>query len=36
MIQLFYKEKGKISISQSLSFLDELGMDDLLMKAMVA
>lgn len=30
MIQLFYKEKGKISISQSLSFLDELGMDDLL------
>ena len=30
MIQIFYKDKGKISISQSLVFLDELGMDDVI------
>ncbi len=30
MIQIFYKEKGKIQISQSLAFLDELGIDDVL------
>ena len=30
MIQIFYKEKGKIAISQSLVFLDELGMDDVI------
>ncbi|MBR4974251.1 MAG: magnesium and cobalt transport protein CorA, partial [Bacteroidales bacterium] len=30
MIQIFYKEKGKVEISQDLKFLDELGMDDLL------
>ena len=30
MIQIFYKDKGKIAISQSLVFLDELGMDDVI------
>ncbi len=30
MVQIFYKEKGKIQISQSLVFLDELGIDDVL------
>ena len=30
MIQIFYKENGKVEISQDLKFLDELGMDDLL------
>ena len=30
MIQIFYKDKGKISISQSVVFLDELGMDDVI------
>ena len=30
MIQIFYKDKGKISISQSIVFLDELGMDDVI------
>ncbi len=30
MVQIFYKEKGKIQISQSLAFLDELGIDDVL------
>ena len=30
MIQIFYKEKGKVATSNSLEFLEDLGMDDVI------